>query len=131
MPLRPAILAHRGDRGPQRRRCCGSRKRGGGIVDVHAHRLRSPLTGTEGVRQFQFAQLPDGLEITISLFSGFDIDVVGERIETAVRERRWRWSTRSLVGFVVRAVDTIRALWFRRKGKACRRADFSDQLDVK
>ncbi|CAN7652428.1 phenylacetate--CoA ligase family protein [Rhizobium sp. LjRoot258] len=81
-------------------------KRGGGIVDVHAHRLRSPLTGTEGVRQFQFAQLPDGLEITISLFSGFDIDVVGERIETAVR------ATLAMVDaqpsrIVVRAVDTI------------------------
>ena len=32
-------------------------KMGGGSVEVHAIRLRSPLIGTEGVRQFQIAQL--------------------------------------------------------------------------
>lgn len=60
-------------------------KRGGGIVDVHAHRLRSPLTSTEGVRQFQFAPLPDGLEITVSVFPGVDVDAVSRKIEVAVR----------------------------------------------
>ncbi|WP_455269839.1 phenylacetate--CoA ligase family protein [Rhizobium herbae] len=60
-------------------------KRGGGIVDVHAHRLRSPLTSTEGVRQFQFTPLPDGLEITVSLFSGTDADAVSRKIERTVQ----------------------------------------------
>jgi phenylacetate-coenzyme A ligase PaaK-like adenylate-forming protein len=60
-------------------------KRDGGIVDVHAHRLRSPLTSAEGVRQFQFAPLPEGLEITVSFFSEVDIDAASRRIERAVR----------------------------------------------
>ncbi|WP_245298541.1 phenylacetate--CoA ligase family protein [Sinorhizobium sp. A49] len=60
-------------------------RRGGGTIDVHAHRLRSPLTSTTGVRQFQFAPLTDGLEITISVFPGVDADAVSRKIESAVR----------------------------------------------
>jgi len=81
-------------------------KRGGGTVDVHAHRLRSPLTGTEGVRQFQFAQLVDGLEITISLFPGYDIDAVAEEIEFAVRTTLATVDAQP-ARILVRAVDTI------------------------
>jgi phenylacetate-coenzyme A ligase PaaK-like adenylate-forming protein len=61
------------------------KKRGGGVVDVLGHRLRSALTGTNGVRQFQFAQLADGLEITIALFSGTDVEGTSNKIERAVR----------------------------------------------
>ncbi|WP_411906424.1 phenylacetate--CoA ligase family protein [Rhizobium mayense] len=54
-------------------------------VEVHAHRLRSPLTGAKGVRQFQFRQLADGLEITISVFPEFDGKAVASQVEMAVR----------------------------------------------
>ncbi len=60
-------------------------KRGGGTVDVHAHRLRSPLTSAEGVRQFQFAPLPDGLEIKVSFFRGVDVEAISRKIELTVR----------------------------------------------
>ena len=39
----------------------------GGIVAVHAGRLRSPLIGTAGIRQFQIQKHSDGLVIRISL----------------------------------------------------------------
>ncbi|WP_141652367.1 phenylacetate--CoA ligase family protein [Rhizobium grahamii] len=61
-------------------------RKGGGIVEVHAHRLRSSLTRTGGVRQFQFSQLPDGLEITISLFADFDHRMVAQSVEDSLRE---------------------------------------------
>jgi phenylacetate-coenzyme A ligase PaaK-like adenylate-forming protein len=60
-------------------------KRGGGTVQVHGHRLRSPLTSIEGIRQYQFAQLPNGLEITVSLSSGFDADGVRGDLERVIR----------------------------------------------
>lgn len=60
-------------------------RHGGGTVDVHAHRLRSPLTRIKGVRQFQFAPLADGLEITISVFPGVGTGAVCRKIEDAVR----------------------------------------------
>lgn len=52
---------------------------------VHAHRLRSPLTGTAGVRQFQFVQLPDGLEITIAVFGGVDAAAVSAKVDEAAK----------------------------------------------
>lgn len=60
-------------------------KRGGGIVRVHGHRLRSPMTRIGGIRQYQFAQLVHGLAITISLSDGFDTDGVKDELERAVR----------------------------------------------
>lgn len=60
-------------------------KRDGGHVDVHAGRLRSPLIGTEGVRQFQFAQLPDGVKISIALFPGAEREATRLRVEGMVR----------------------------------------------
>lgn len=60
-------------------------KRGGGTVRVHGHRLRSPLTSIGGIRQYQFAQLVNGLEITISLSNGFDADGVKDELERSVR----------------------------------------------
>ncbi|OCP00766.1 CoF synthetase [Ensifer sp. LC13] len=60
-------------------------RRGGGTVDVHAHRLRSPLTGAAGVRQFQFVQLPGGLEIVIAVFAEVDAEIVSGAVEQAVR----------------------------------------------
>ena len=59
-------------------------KKGGGTIDVHAIRLRSPLIGTEGIRQFQLAQLQDGLEIAISVLPEFDPDEVKLRVERTV-----------------------------------------------
>ncbi|KQV79265.1 phenylacetate--CoA ligase family protein [Rhizobium sp. Root1220] len=59
--------------------------RRGETIAVHAHRLRSPLTGAKGVRQFQFRQLSDGLEITISVFPEFDRETVASEVEIAVR----------------------------------------------
>jgi len=81
-------------------------RRGGGTVDVHAHRLRSPLTGMEGVRQFQFAPLPDGLEVTVSLFPGIEVEAASRKIEFAIR------ATLEAVDaqpqrVVIRAVDAI------------------------
>jgi phenylacetate-CoA ligase len=61
-------------------------KKGGGMIDVHAIRLHSPLIGTEGIRQFQLAQLPAGLEITISVLPEFDSEVTRLRVERTVRE---------------------------------------------
>ncbi len=60
-------------------------QQGGGTVRVHAHRLRSPLTGMAGVRQFQFVQLPDGLEVVIAVFEGVDAGAVTVDVEEAVR----------------------------------------------
>ncbi|WP_244711473.1 phenylacetate--CoA ligase family protein [Rhizobium cremeum] len=60
-------------------------KRGGGTVDVHGHRLRSPLTSIEGISQYQFGQLPDGVEVTISLLPGFDAELVSHKLEFALR----------------------------------------------
>lgn len=60
-------------------------KRGGGTVRVHGHRLRSPLTRIEGIRQYQFAQLVDRLEITICLSDGFDADRVKDELERSIR----------------------------------------------
>ena len=60
-------------------------KRGGGTVNVHGHRLRSPLTSIEGIGQYQFCQLHDGVEITISLAPGFDAESVSHKLELAVR----------------------------------------------
>jgi len=41
--------------------------RGGGYVDVHAGRLRSPLVRIPGIRQFQVAHHPFGLDVKISI----------------------------------------------------------------
>jgi phenylacetate-CoA ligase len=60
-------------------------KKGGGVIDVHAIRLHSPLIGTEGVRQFQFAQLADGVEITISVLPEFDREAIRLKIEHVIR----------------------------------------------
>jgi putative adenylate-forming enzyme len=60
-------------------------KRGGGTVSVHGHRLRSPLASIAGIRQYQFVQLMNGLEIMISLSAGFDADGVKEALERSIR----------------------------------------------
>jgi phenylacetate-CoA ligase len=59
-------------------------KKGGGAIDVHALRLRSPLIGTEGVRQFQLGKLPDGLEITISVLPEFDSAAIKLKVERSI-----------------------------------------------
>jgi putative adenylate-forming enzyme len=81
-------------------------KKGGGSTDVHAIRLRSPLIGTEGVRQFQFAQLPDGVEITISVLPEFDREVIRMKIEHIIRTVLEKLDT-AAVRVDVRVVDRI------------------------
>jgi hypothetical protein len=61
-------------------------KKGGGAIDVHASRIRSPLIGTQGIRQFQLARLPDGLEITISVLPEFDSADTKRRVERSIIE---------------------------------------------
>jgi phenylacetate-coenzyme A ligase PaaK-like adenylate-forming protein len=61
-------------------------KKGGGTVDVHASRIRSPLIGTQGIRQFQLARLPDGLEIAISVLPEFDSTDTKRRVERSILE---------------------------------------------
>jgi phenylacetate-CoA ligase len=41
--------------------------RGGGYIDIHAGRLRSPLVRIPGIRQFQVAHYLHGLDIKISI----------------------------------------------------------------
>lgn len=60
-------------------------KPGGGTVNVHAHRLRSPLSSIEGIREYQFRQLPEGVEIAISLSPDIDADVVRHKLELALQ----------------------------------------------
>lgn len=78
----------------------------GGTVGVHAHRLRSPLTRIEGVQQFQFVQLPDGLQVIITLAPGFEFPAVGEKIERALRATLAEVDAQP-AQILVRAVDAI------------------------
>jgi len=81
-------------------------KKGGGMIDVHAIRLRSPLIGTEGIRQFQLARLPDGLEITISVLPEFDSDETRVRVERTVIEALDKLTVAPM-RILVRMVDQI------------------------
>lgn len=81
-------------------------KRNGGVAEVHAIRLRSPLIGMQGVRQFQLAQLPDGLEITISVLPEFDPEVARSKVELAIRTALEKFDA-APVPIRVRVVDTI------------------------
>jgi hypothetical protein len=56
----------------------------------------------EGVRQFQFALLPDGLEIKVSFFPGVDVDALSRKIEmngtrNGWKRSRWRNSIQVIV----------------------------------
>jgi phenylacetate-coenzyme A ligase PaaK-like adenylate-forming protein len=82
-------------------------KRGGGMVDVHAGRLSSPLLRMEAVRQFQFSQVPEkGLEIAIALVPGFDPERTGRDVESVVRATLDKLDAIPAV-VRVRLVDTI------------------------
>ena len=58
---------------------------GGALIDVHAGRLRSPLMRIAGIRQYQFAQLPDGIRILIVPSPGFDSAEISAATEGAIR----------------------------------------------
>jgi phenylacetate-coenzyme A ligase PaaK-like adenylate-forming protein len=58
---------------------------GGTCVDVHAGRLRSPLLHIAGIRQYQFAQLCDGVCIRIVPAAGFDPAEISVATEQAIR----------------------------------------------
>ena len=57
----------------------------GARVDVHAGRLRSPLLRIAGLRQYQFAQLPDGIRILIVPGPGCDPAAIRAATEGAIR----------------------------------------------
>ncbi len=57
----------------------------GGCIDVHAGRLRSPLMRLAGLRQYQFAQLPDGLRVLIVPVPGCDPIEISAATERAIR----------------------------------------------
>lgn len=58
---------------------------GGAPVDVHAGRLRSPLMRIAGIRQYQFAQLLDGIRILIVPAPGCDLAEISAATESAIR----------------------------------------------
>ena len=82
------------------------RRKGGGVVDVPAIRMSSPLIGTGGIRQFQVAQLPERLEICISVFPEFDPEVTRMKTEETIRAILEKLDTES-VRVNVRVVDGI------------------------
>jgi phenylacetate-CoA ligase len=57
----------------------------GACVDVHAGRLRSPLLHIAGIRQYQFAQLRDGVRIRIVPAVGCDSAEICAATERAIR----------------------------------------------
>jgi phenylacetate-coenzyme A ligase PaaK-like adenylate-forming protein len=58
---------------------------GGRCIDVHAGRLRSPLLHIAGIRQYQFAQLRDGVRIRIVPAAGCNSAEISATTEHAVR----------------------------------------------
>jgi putative adenylate-forming enzyme len=60
-------------------------RNGGGVVEVHAIRLHSPLIGMEGLQQFQVAPLPDGLQISISVRPDHDSEAMRLKTEQTIR----------------------------------------------
>src|SRR5262245_50568971 len=57
----------------------------GTCVDVHAGRLETPLLHIAGIRQYQFAQLDDGILTRIVLAAGCDSAEIRAAIEQAIR----------------------------------------------
>jgi phenylacetate-coenzyme A ligase PaaK-like adenylate-forming protein len=58
----------------------------GACVDVHAGRLRSPLLHIAGIRQYQFAQLRDGVRIRIVPAVGCDSAEICAATERSIRD---------------------------------------------
>jgi phenylacetate-CoA ligase len=58
---------------------------GGTCVEVHAVPLATPLLQIAGVRQYQFAQLDDGIRIRVMLAAGCDLADISAAIEQAIR----------------------------------------------
>ena len=58
---------------------------GGTCVEVHAVPLATPLLQIAGVRQYQFAQLDDGIRIRVMLAAGCDLAEISAAIEQAIR----------------------------------------------
>jgi phenylacetate-CoA ligase len=81
-------------------------RNGGGILEVHAIRLHSPLIGMEGLRQFQLAQLPDGLQISISVRPELDPEAMRLKAEQTLRTVLEKLGV-SAVRIDVKVVDAI------------------------
>ncbi len=60
-------------------------KLGGGFFDVPAIRLHNLLIGTKGIQQFQFAQLPGGLELSVAVLPEADPEATRLNTEYAIR----------------------------------------------
>jgi phenylacetate-CoA ligase len=58
----------------------------GGRVRVHAGRLRGPLAGVPGLRQFQLVPEGDGLRLRVSVRNGVSAKEVGSMAVATVRE---------------------------------------------
>jgi phenylacetate-coenzyme A ligase PaaK-like adenylate-forming protein len=58
----------------------------GGQMRVHAGRLRGPLAGVPGLRQFQLVPDADGLRLRVSVREGVSPQVVTSRAIATVRE---------------------------------------------
>jgi phenylacetate-CoA ligase len=58
---------------------------GGGFLDVPAIRLHNLLIGTEGIHQFQFVQLPSGLELSVAVLPGVDPEAARLKAEYGIR----------------------------------------------
>lgn len=91
-------------------------KKGGGTVTVHAIRLHSPMIGTAGVRQFQFSQLPYGIEVTIAVSSEFRSETVRTDVEHSLRTALDEFGA-APCDVHVKIVDSIRRVGMAAKEK--------------
>jgi phenylacetate-coenzyme A ligase PaaK-like adenylate-forming protein len=83
----------------------GLRATGGGDVRVHAGRLRAPLAGVPGLRQFQLVPVFDHLRLRITVRDGARVDDVVAAAERTVRETLD--GVGADVGVSTEVVDTI------------------------
>ncbi|HZI88615.1 MAG TPA: AMP-binding protein [Pyrinomonadaceae bacterium] len=78
----------------------------GGIIEVHAIRLRSPLIAAPGVKQFQLFLNGDELEVAITIAAGFEPEVT-RRETTGLLLNALRKLNVGDVHLNVRVVDAI------------------------
>ena len=96
-------------------------RKGGGVLEVHAIRLHSPLIGMEGLRQFQLAQLPDGLQISISVRPELDSETLRLKTEQTIRTVLEKLGVAAVM-IDVKVVDGI-ARGIRRQDEVGRKGD--------
>ena len=67
----------------------------GGTIRIHAGRLRAPLAGVPGLRQFQVVPGENHLTLRMSVRSGADVDARARRPSTSCAPRSTRWAQMS------------------------------------